>query len=37
VHGRTVDELVSQVGEVRDEKPDVLIWIGDVRNLRQAR
>ncbi len=34
VHGRTADDLVSQVGEVRGERPDVFTWIRDIRSLR---
>ena len=36
VRARTPDQLVSQVGEARGEKPDVLIWVRDIRSLRQA-
>jgi len=36
VHGRTADDLVSQVGEVRGGRPDVFTWIRDIRRLRHT-
>jgi hypothetical protein len=33
VHGRTADDLVSQVGEVRGGRPDGFTWIRDIRSL----
>jgi len=36
VHGRTADDLVSQVGDVRGGQPDLFTWIRDIKSLRPA-
>jgi hypothetical protein len=36
VHGRTAEEVVNRVTEIRGERPDAFTWIRDIRSLRHA-
>jgi hypothetical protein len=35
VYGRTTDDLVNRVAEVRGERPDAFVWIRAIRTLKQ--
>ena len=36
VHGRSADDLVSKVAELRGERPDSFTWIKDIRTLQHT-